>query len=142
MIPSQERIIRLCKARNIPVSQLEKMLNLSNGYIRAARTREFPTDRLSAIAKVLNVSVDFLLFGEDDHRAKQDRDFLAAQLQFMDEQLGTKGRKIVTPADFKAAFFGNDPDLSEQDKETLWNDTVDFVEFRKSQLKSKRAESK
>lgn len=142
MIPSQERIIKLCREKDIPVSKLEKMLHLSNGYICAARTREFPTDRLSAIANALNVSTDYLLYGEDNHRAKQDRDFLALQLQLMDEQLGTQGRKIITADDFKAAFFGNDPDLSEQDKEMLWNDAVDFIEFRKVQLKSKRAESK
>ena len=139
MLPSQERIVKLCKERNISASQLEREINVSNGYIKAARTREFPIDRLTAIANALDTTVDYLIYGEDNYLKKKNRDFLASQLESLDAELGTKGRKIVTMADFKAAFCGNEPDLTEADIETLWNDVVNFVEFRKHQLRAKRA---
>ena len=138
MLPSQERIVKLCKERNISVSQLEREINTSNGYVKAARTREFPIDRLTAIANALDTTVDYLIYGEDNYLKKKNRDFLASQLESLDAELGTKDRKIVTMADFKAAFCGNDPDLTEADIETLWDDVVNFVEFRKHQLRAKR----
>jgi len=139
MIPSQERIVKLCKEKSIAVSQLEREINVSNGYIKAARTREFPIDRLTAIANALDTTVDYLIYGEDNFLKKKNRDFLASQLESLDAELGTKSRKIVTMADFKSAFCGNDPDLTEADIETLWDDVANFIEFRKHQLRAKRA---
>jgi len=141
MIQSQERIVKLCKEKSIAVSQLEREINVSNGYIKAARTREFPIDRLTAIANVLDTSVDFILYGEDNFLKKKNRDFLASQLESLDAELGTKGRKIVTPADFKAAFFENDPDLTEQDKDELFEDALSYIEFKKQQRKGKKVMS-
>lgn len=140
MIESQERIIRLCEKKGIAVSQLEKDIKASNGYIKATRIREFPTDRLSKIADILGVTTDYLMYGEDNYRAKQNRDFLAAQLELLDAQLGTAGRKILTPSDFKAAFYGNDPDLTAEDADELWEDAISYIEFKKEQRKRKKDE--
>lgn len=63
---SVERVKSICKERKIPISRLEKDLGYSNGYIGQLRKGTFPADRLSEIAKYLNVSASFLLTGEDE----------------------------------------------------------------------------
>ena len=60
---STERIIELCRQKGIAVSRLEKDLGFGNGY-RAKKKRELPYDRIKAIAKYLDVSEEFLVYGE------------------------------------------------------------------------------
>ena len=90
MSASQDRIIQLCREKGISARQLEIQLGFSNGYIRTKREREFPTDRLSQMANALGVSVDFLMYGEDNHLAKVNREFLAHQIELIDQSLNEK----------------------------------------------------
>lgn len=62
---SVERVKQVCKERKIPISRLEKELGFANGYIGQLKKGSFPDDRLRAIAKYLNVSADFLIYGND-----------------------------------------------------------------------------
>lgn len=62
---SVERVKKICKERNIPISKLEKDLGYSNGYIGQLRKGVFPSDRLADIAEYLNLSVSYLMKGEE-----------------------------------------------------------------------------
>ena len=60
MTISQERINKLCDKENLTISFVEKKLGFSNGYINQERKREFPADRLAAIAKILSTTTEYL----------------------------------------------------------------------------------
>lgn len=74
MSVSQDRIIQLCREKGISARQLEIQLGFSNGYIRTKREREFPTDRLSQIANVLGVSVDYLMSGKVEAPVQEENE--------------------------------------------------------------------
>lgn len=59
-----ERIKMICKERKIPISKLERDLGFSNAYIAGLRKGTVPDDRLNAIAKYFDVSVEYLITGE------------------------------------------------------------------------------
>lgn len=74
---SVERVKHICKERKIPISKMEKDLGFSNGYIAQLRKGTFPSDRIIKISEYLDVSVDYLMTGEDtksDLSAKDERD--------------------------------------------------------------------
>lgn len=60
-----ERIKSICKERKIPVSRLEKDLNFGNAYIAGLKKGTVPDDRLRLISKYLDVSVEYLMTGEE-----------------------------------------------------------------------------
>lgn len=108
MSASQDRIIQLCKQKGISARQLEIQLGFSNGYIRTKREREYPTDRLSQMANALGVSVDYLMYGEDDHLAKVNRDFLAHQIELIDQ--GLKEKAPATESDEREVIASSNKD--------------------------------
>ena len=63
---SVERVKTICKDRKIPISKLERDLGYSNGYIGQLRKGTFPNDRLKEIAEYLEVSIDYLMTGEEN----------------------------------------------------------------------------
>ena len=65
---SVERVKAICKKKRIAISKLEKDLNYSNGYIGQLKKGVFPDNRLSEIAKYLDVSVQYLLTGEEQQK--------------------------------------------------------------------------
>ena len=70
---SVDRVKKICKARKIPISKLEKDLGFANGYIGQLRKGVFPDDRLVAIASYLGLSADYLLYGEEkEHPATEN----------------------------------------------------------------------
>ena len=60
-----ERVKTICKERKIPISKLESDCGFSNGYIGQLRKSVFPDDRILNITEYLNVSVDYLMTGND-----------------------------------------------------------------------------
>ena len=62
---SVERVKTLCKVRKIPISKLERDLGFANGYISQLRKGVFPSDRLKDIATYFNVSLEYLMTGEE-----------------------------------------------------------------------------
>ena len=62
---SVERVKQLCKKHRIPVSKLEKELGYANGYIGQLRKGTFPSDRLKEISNYLDVSIEYLVTGEE-----------------------------------------------------------------------------
>lgn len=66
-----ERIKSICKERKIPVSRLEKDLNFGNAYIAGLKKGTVPDDRLRLISKYLDVSVEYLMTGEETEREEK-----------------------------------------------------------------------
>ena len=62
---SVERVKNICKQRRIPISRLEQDLNFSNGYISQLKKGVFPDSRLGQIADYLNLSVEYLMTGQE-----------------------------------------------------------------------------
>lgn len=101
MIPSQTRIIALCKKKNIPISTLEKDLELSNGFIKGKRVREFTTDRLAKIADYLGVTTDYLMYGEDvirelNHHVEVKKAMIEQQKQQYPDFLTQKEKELLS----------------------------------------------
>lgn len=61
---SVERVKQICKQRKIPISKLERDLGYSNAYIAQLRKGVFPAERLHEIANYLEVSPEYLLYGD------------------------------------------------------------------------------
>lgn len=74
------RIKQLTKEKNSSISQIERQLNLGNGTIRRWDTNSPSADKILAVANLLNVSVEYLMTGEDKKKAKhfstQEREFI------------------------------------------------------------------
>ena len=110
---SVERVKAICKERKIPISKLENDLTFSNGYIGQLRKGVFPADRLVKIANYLDVSVDYLLTGEEKKPISADE----RNQELNDEQL-------------KVAYFrGADPSLTKEDLDAMWADAKNFRDF-------------
>ena len=60
-----ERIIDLCKQKNISVRRLEMDLDFSNGQIKKMRDSKINSVRLLAIAEYFGTTVEYLLTGEE-----------------------------------------------------------------------------
>lgn len=60
-----DRVKELCKDRHIPISKLEKACGFSNGYIAKLKKGTMPNDKLQIVADYFNVSVEYLMTGED-----------------------------------------------------------------------------
>lgn len=88
-----ERVKAICAERKIPIYKLEKDLEFGNGYISQLKKGTFPANRLAKIADYLNLSVEFLLTGEEKEKAPSDT-----------------GEGEISEGRLKAAFFrGADP---------------------------------
>lgn len=60
-----DRISKLAKERGINISTIEKNIGLSNGIIGKWRKQSPSCDKLKLVADYLNVSIDYLLTGEE-----------------------------------------------------------------------------
>ncbi|ARW21823.1 helix-turn-helix domain-containing protein [Levilactobacillus brevis] len=64
-----ERVKNLSKKRGLSISEVERRAGLSENYLYTWKKSENPRrSSLTAVAKVLGVSVDFLLTGEDSEK--------------------------------------------------------------------------
>lgn len=99
---SVDRVKELCKNKKIPISRLEKDLGYSNGYIGQLRKGVFPSDRLLEIASYLDVSVEFLMNGNEknvpiswNHNEKDVEKILAYTAQLLrQDNLTLNGKPI------------------------------------------------
>lgn len=73
MKPLYNRIRALANERHESLASIERELNFSNGIISTWKTREASTDKVSAVAKHFNVSMDYLT-GNTDKRNIEDSD--------------------------------------------------------------------
>ena len=118
---SVERVRAICSERKIPISRLERDLQFSNGYIGQLRKGIFPGDRLAMIAKYLNVSVDYLLTGEEKEKAPTQ-----------------EGEREIDDRQMKAAFLGGLANgLSDEEIDEYWDDARDYIGFKIQQKKNR-----
>lgn len=95
---SVELVKKICQERKIPISKLEKDCGFSNGYIRKLKEGKFPSDRLLVISKYLDLSIPYLMTGEEANSeateltAKDNRDIKKDLDSIMDKlQSGDNG---------------------------------------------------
>ena len=69
---SVERIKAICKERKIAISKLERDLGFANGYIGQLRKGVLPDDRLLQVSEYLNLSVEYLMTGEQKEKPAND----------------------------------------------------------------------
>ncbi len=114
MFNSVQYVRDLCKARKIPVSQLEKDCGFSNGYLNPKKMTRLPYDRARIIGQYLGVSVNTIL-GEDP-RSQEDRE------------------RSVSDAELKFALWGDCQDMDEHDLADVRRYAA-FVRERKKEQK-------
>lgn len=114
-----ENVRAICKAKGIPVSKLEADLGYGNGYLNPKKIKTLTMDRVEEIMKYLDVSLASLM-GEIEN-APTD-----------------KGERKATDAEIKAAFWGGDEDLPEDEIDALWEDAKSYIAFKTEQAKKKR----
>jgi len=76
---SAERIRDLCKEKGIPLSRIERELGFANGYL-GTKKGDLPPARLRMVADYLEVSQDFLLYGEDSYYENDETAEIAQQI--------------------------------------------------------------
>lgn len=94
---SVERVKTICKDRKIPISKLERDLGYSNGYIGQLRKGTFPNDRLKEIAEYLEVSIEYLMTGED-------KSSLTDNKYYINEETAEMANKILRNNELKLLF--------------------------------------
>lgn len=105
---SVELVKKICKERKIPISRLEKDCGFSNGYIRKLQEGKFPSDRLMVIADYLNLSVSYLMTGEETEESPiyytNEETAKLAQEMFEDEDMRSlfHMKRNMPPDRFKA----------------------------------------
>lgn len=67
-----ERIKKLAKQHGMTLAKLNEKAGLGTNSIYHWKTKKPSTDNLQKVAKVLNVSVDYLL-GKDEHKIAEKR---------------------------------------------------------------------
>ncbi len=112
-----ERFAELCKGIGETPNSVAKTLGISSGSVTAWKNGTEPRNKtLSAIADHFGVSTDYLL-GKETEKAPT----------------GSGERSV---SDAKAAFFeGYGDDLSEEEKDALWEDARVYAKFKAQQKK-------
>lgn len=75
MSSTVERIIEICKAKNIPVSRLEKDLGYGNGFLNPKKVSDLKAGRLFEILDYLGVPLnEFIIDGKEKPATSGDGD--------------------------------------------------------------------
>lgn len=115
MLTGVEYVRKICEARKIPISQLEKDCKFSNGYLNPKKLQKIPYERAMTIAKYLGVGVEAILGIEEEKAPASDVD------------------RAINDDDIKFALFGD----AEIDDE-LYEEVKAFARFAKER-KEKRS---
>lgn len=108
---SVERVKKICKERNIPISKLEKDLGYSNGYIGQLRKGVFPSDRLADIAEYLDLSVSYLMTGKEKEEPT---------IYYTNEETAAVAQEIFENKELRA-LFSVQRDMAPEDLKALHN---------------------
>lgn len=80
------RIKALADEKNLPISEVEKLSNLTNGAIRRWDNSKPSVEKLAAVATLFNVSTDYLLGRTDVPQWATNEDVLAIDEAFRRNQ--------------------------------------------------------
>ena len=118
-----ENIYALCNERKITPGALCGELGFRRSVLsdlKNGRKKSLDTTTLMKIAEYFNVSVDYLLTGEDIKKAPTD------------------GERKIDDRQMKAAFLGGLADgLSDAEIDEYWDDARDYIGFKIHQKKNK-----
>lgn len=108
---SVERVKALCKERKIAISRLEKDLGFSNGYIGQLKKGVFPDDRLKMIANYFDVSIDYLMTGDEKEGGEK---------YYLNDETAQVAQEIFENRDLRVLFDAA-RDASPEDLQTTYN---------------------
>ena len=79
-----EYVRKICAERKIPVSQLEKELGFSNGYLNPKKLQNIPYSRAASISSYLKVPIELILGVEEEKTPTEngEREFSKDDLKF------------------------------------------------------------
>lgn len=106
------RLTRLLERKGSNPFQLAKATGLHSGFItdlKMGRQKSISSTKAAKVAEYLGVSVDYLLYGKE-----------------------SEAPPIMSDDDLKAAFFGGESNLTQDEIDQLWKETKDFITFKKS----------
>lgn len=119
MFNSVQYVRDICRQRKIPISQLEKDCNFSNGYLNPKKMTKIPYDRAKIIAEYLSISVNLILTGEEAEKAPSEN-----------------GKRPISDDDIKFALFGGDGEITD----AMFNEVKEFaalIKLREDMKKEK-----
>ena len=111
------RITDLLNRKGITGYRLCKDTGLQPGFLtdlKKGRQTGISAAKAAKIAAYLGVSEEYLLYGRE-----------------------TDAPPVVSEYELKAAFFGGEDDLSKEEIDALWQETKDYIEFRKKQMRKR-----
>ena len=108
---SVERVKALCKERKIAISRLEKDLGFSNGYRGQLKKGVFPDDRLKMIANYFDVSIDYLMTGDEKEGGEK---------YYLNDETAQVAQEIFENRDLRVLFDAA-RDASPEDLQTTYN---------------------
>lgn len=111
------RLTRLLEKKGSNPYQLAKATGIYSGFItdlKMGRQKSMSSKKAAKVAEYLGVSVDYLLYGKE-----------------------SEAPPVASDDDLKAAFFGGGSDLTPEEIDSLWEETKNFIEFRKAQMRKK-----
>lgn len=114
MFNSVAFVRELCRQKGIAVSRLEADCGFSNGYLNPKKMTKLPYDRAQVIARYLEVSVQYILTGEDTDSVTD--------------------RNSVSDEDIKFALFGGSGEITD----AMYEEVRRFAAF----VKQREAEKK
>ncbi len=118
-----ERIEKMCKERGISITEMCKQSGASRGSLtdlKMGRIAGLSLETLEKLMKYFDVSLPELM-GTETKKAPTET-----------------GERKVTDEDIKAAFWGGEKDLSQEDIDALWEDARAYIEFKTSQKRGKK----
>ena len=102
-----ERVKELCKDRGLTIQTLERMAGLANGTIGKWKIKSPKSESVKAVARVLSVTTDYLLTGEDPAHPEQADIEMREYLQQIRDDPNIRAMfdlvEDATPEEIKAA---------------------------------------
>lgn len=104
-----EKVLEICKEKNIRISKLERDLGFSNGYIKGLKGGKISAERVKKIADYLDVScaeIDPAVFTSDTNYYLNDETAKLAQEIFDNKEMKALFdlARDATPEDIKTAY--------------------------------------
>ena len=113
MITGVDYVREECKKRGISVSQLEKTLGFSNGYLNPKKLRKIPYERAKAIASYLGIDLNRVLGEEGDGETPH-------QEYYTDQVTAQIAEDMATNPNLKM-LYDVERDMDPEDLQAMYN---------------------
>jgi transcriptional regulator with XRE-family HTH domain len=102
------RVKSLSIARGIPVRILEERLGFANGSLRKWKTSNPGADKLISVADFFNVSVDYLLYRDNNDELIQHVDLASENIEFSYNGAQLSSKQVRTIKSIVGAYLISD----------------------------------